>query len=99
MKFLQKIDCSKEENREYSNILKNGGSLPEGVCQYKDSITGEPLHEFYTVYDSGLSDSEKQEYIQYQSLLHLKTIKNCVVFFTVLTVISLVAAILFLLLR
>ena len=44
-----------------------------------------------------LRHSEKQEYIQYQSLLHIKTIKNCVIFFTGLTVVSLFATILILL--
>lgn len=97
MDFLQRIDCSKEDNKKYCDILKSGNALPEGVFQYKNPETGEPFGEFYTVYDSGLSDSEKQEYIQYQSLLHIKTIKNCVIFFMGLTVVSLFATILILL--
>lgn len=98
MKFLQKIDCTKEENKTYQEMLKNGESLPNGIYQYKDLTTGDFIPSFYTVWDPELTDAEKQEYIQYQELLHLRTIKNCVVFFTILTIISILATI-FLLLR
>ena len=97
MNFLQKIDCSKEESKTYKKKLKNGESLPDGVYQYRDSTTGEFIDSFYTVWDPELTDAEKQEYIQYQKLLHIKTIKNCVLFFTVLTIISLVATVILLL--
>jgi len=93
--FLQKIDCTKEENNTYKKMLKNKESLPNGVCQYRDSSG--TYDSFFTVWDSGLTDAEKQAYIQYQELLLIKNtntliykIKNCVVFFTVLTVISLI---------
>ena len=97
MEFLQKIDCSKEENRTYLKMIKNGETLPDGIYQYKDATTGEYVESFYTIYDTQLTDAEKQEYIQYKELLHIKTIKNCVVFFTVLTVISLIATVILLL--
>ena len=96
MNFLQRIDCTKEENKAYSKMIKNGESLPDGVYQYRDSY-GNNIESFYTIFDSGLTDAEKQEYIQYQKLLHIITIKNCVVFFTVLTIISLIATIILLL--
>ncbi|MBO4868354.1 MAG: hypothetical protein J5585_01445 [Clostridia bacterium] len=99
MNFLQKIDCTKEENNTYQRMLKNGESLPNGVYQYKDPTTEEYIQSFYTVWDPELTDAEKQEYIKYKELLHIKTIKNCVVFFTVLTIISLVATVVILLLR
>ncbi len=97
MNFLQKIDCTKEENKTYKQMLKNGESLPDGVYQHRDSTTGEYIDSFYTVWDPDLTDTEKQEYIRYQEFLHIKTIKNCVVFFTVLTIISLVATVILLL--
>ncbi len=93
MNFLQKIDCTKEENKTYKQMLKNGESLPVGVYQHRDSTTGDYFDSFYTVWDPELTDAEKQEYIQYQELLHIKTIKNCALFFTVLTIISLVATV------
>ena len=96
MQFLQNIDCSENENKAYSELIKSGGSLPEGVLQRKTE-SGVYYDEFYTVYDAGLSNEEEQEYIQYQTFLHIKTIKNCIVFFTSLTAISLIATVVLLL--
>lgn len=96
MKFLQKIDCTKEENKAYSKMIKNGEALPNGVYQYRDSSSGEYISSFYTVWEPELTDAEKREYIQYQELLHIKTIKNCALFFTTLAVISLIVSLLLL---
>lgn len=89
--LLQKIPCTKQENREYQKLLKNGGKLPQGVYAdvYED---GELATEFYTIYEPDLTEAEIQEYLTYKKLSLLKTIKNCVVFFTVLTVVGLVAS-------
>ena len=32
--LLQKIPCTKQENKEYQKLLKDGGTLPEGVYAY-----------------------------------------------------------------
>ena len=87
--LLQKIDCSKEDNKKYKKMLKNGESLPEGVFQYMTEDTGYPLDTFYTVYKPDLTDAEKQEYILHKQYLDIRTIRRCIVFFTALTVISL----------
>lgn len=98
MNFLQKIDCNEKENKTYREMLKNGDSLPNGVHQYKDSAGGYSGY-FYTVWDSDLTDAEIMEYIQYHEFLHIKTIKNCAVFFVILTIISLIANVVLLFLR
>ncbi|MGN0617973.1 MAG: hypothetical protein ACI4J7_03015 [Ruminiclostridium sp.] len=98
MKFIQDIECTNEENKKYAEILKNGGQLPEGVFQYKND-EGELIDLFYTVYDSGLTNEEKNEYIQYKKLTYIKTIKNCIVFFTAIAAISILFDIIILLLR
>ncbi len=90
--LLQRIPCSKEENKEYKAILKNGGSLPEGVFPYVYEGGEEPNGEFYTIYETDLTQAELDEYIAYKQLYMIRTIKNCVVFFTVLAVISLIIA-------
>ena len=88
--LLQKVPCSKQENKEYEKLLKNGGTLPEGVFAY-DYINGETsTSEFYTLYEEDLTETEKVEYLTYVKLRLLKTIKNCAVFFTVLTIIGIV---------
>ncbi len=36
--------------------------------------------EFYTVYETDLSEEEKKEYLLYKQLTMIKTIKNCTLF-------------------
>jgi hypothetical protein len=86
--FLQKIECSNEQNKEYLNILKNGGSLPEGTFRYKFE-DGSESNRFYTVYDAGLTDAEKLEYINLKQLEALKSIKWCIISFAILTLLLL----------
>jgi len=95
MDILQKVPCSAEENAEYKKIAYRGGALPDGIFQYK--VDGIPIDEFYTIHDPGLTDMEKQEVILFEQYHLLRVIKNCVVFFTVLTVIGLAISILALL--
>ncbi len=96
--LLQKIPCSQQENKEYQKLLKDGGALPEGVYAYVYSTGETSTTEFYTVYESDLTESEKEEYLIYKKLYLLetindciKTIKGCVVFFTTLAIIGLAA--------
>lgn len=89
--LLQKIPCTKEENKEYQKILKNGDTLPEGVYTYEDDNGETSQTDFYTVYESDLTEAEIREYLTYKQLSMVKTIKNCVLFFTVLTIVSMIA--------
>ena len=91
LNFLQKADCSNSENQKYLNDQKNGEPLPKNVIQYRSTSTGEYLNEFYTVKDSGLTEDERRLYIELKKLEHIKTIKNCILFFTVTAVIGLIA--------
>ena len=84
--LLQKIPCSKEENKRYAQ-LKEENQLPENVKEYEDLA-----NQFYTIYTPELTEQEISEYLTYKKLSLLNTIKNCMVFFTVLTIISLVLA-------
>ena len=86
--LLQKIPCTKQENKEYQKLLKDGGALPEGVYAYDSYDNGET--EFYTVYETDLTESEIREYLTYKQLSFIRTIKNCVLFFTVLTIIGMI---------
>lgn len=85
--LLQKIDCSREDNKKYNQLLKKNVPLPDGVYEYKTE-TGEATGSFYKVYQPELSQEEKLEYITFKQLKMISTIKNCVLFFTALTVIS-----------
>ena len=89
--FLQKIDCSKEDNKKYKQLLKNNEPLPNGVYEYKSDVNpNEGTGAFYTIYQPKLTQEEKLEYIAFKQLKMITIIKNCIVFFTVLTVISII---------
>ena len=89
--LLQEIPCTKQENKEYQKLLKDGGTLPEGVYAYvyDNGITS--TTEFYTIHETDLTESEIREYLTYKQLSLIRTIKNCVMFFTVLTIIGMIA--------
>ena len=93
--LLQKIPCSKEDNKAYKKLLKEGGQLPDGVYAYKYE-SGTSTEEFYTIYETDLTEQEITEYLTYIKLSLLRTIKNCVMFFTVLTIIGMIAYLLML---
>ena len=87
--LLQKIPCTQEENKAYLDLLKAGQPLPEGVFRYEYQ-SGIESDEFYTVYEPELTADEIAEYLTYKKLHMLRTIKNCAVFFVVLTIVSMV---------
>lgn len=85
MQFIQCIECSPDENRNFQNMVQNGQPLPENIHRSADNS-----YLFYRIYESDLTEAERMELIEYRKLSALNTIKSCVVFFTVLTVISLI---------
>ena len=89
--LIQKIPCTMAENKRYTQMVREGQPLPENIVKYEYSVDLD-YDEFYTLYIPALSDSEIQEYLTYKQLALLNTIKNCVLFFTILTIIGLVGA-------
>jgi hypothetical protein len=89
--LLQKISCSKQENQEYQKYLKENSVLPEGVYAYVYDNGETSPTQFYTVYETDLTESEITEYLTYKKLSLIRTIKNCIMFFTVLTIIGVFA--------
>ena len=93
--LAEKIPCSDEQNQTFMQILASGGQLPPNVHRYKNPDTGELYNEFYFFNECDLTESELQEFLTYKKLKLINTIKNCAVFFTVLTIISLVITFIF----
>ena len=88
----EQIPCTFKENRAYAAMLTENRPLPEGV--YRSDPAGSPEYAtFYTVKETALSKEELDEYVRYKQLKAILTIRNCVVFFTVLTAISIACSI------
>lgn len=91
---LKKVYCTDEENEIYRKLLKENQTLPDGVVREDPEGSIEWEH-FYTIKESSLSNAELSEYLQYKQLKSIITIKNCVIFFTVLAAISLISGLIF----
>lgn len=88
--LLQKVYCSREESEKYIELLKNNQPLPKGVYQEESDVTG--YSQFYTIYEANkeMTPEEIEEYFLLKQSSDIRTIRNCVIFFTVLIVIVLI---------
>ena len=87
------IECTKEENKEYENLSEQGKSLPEDIYpidSYWSILKNGANSKFLKLVRTDLTEAEIMELLMYKKLDALITIRNCVVFFTALTVISLI---------
>lgn len=86
MKFdldiIQKEYCKEDEVKELKKMLKNKIPIP------KDVINPE-MDTYYRYKISDFSEDEKKEYFMYKQIIYLRSIKNGIIFFVVLAVISL----------
>ena len=89
--LLQTRYCTEEENEHYRMVLRDYGVLPNDVFIYNDG-SDSSMARFYTISYTDLTKEEIAEYLTYKQLSCLHTIKKCVVFFTVLAIISMVGS-------
>lgn len=87
--LYEKDLCSQKESDEYKDLLKQGKSLPDDIY-HDDDWRNACDSEFFRLVRSDLTQEDIMEYLTYKKLDMLKTIKNCIVFFTVLAVIALI---------
>ena len=87
---MQNIPCSEKENAAYAKLLQENQPLPAGVFPFIYESGEESREVFYTLVEPDLTQEEIKEYLTYKNLIYLRTIKNCLVFFTVLTVIGMI---------
>lgn len=74
-------------------MTEEGKELPEDVYE-KQYYDEEHSYQYYTYLESQeLTKDEKMEYILLRQNENMKTIKKCILFFTVLTVVSLIFSI------
>ena len=88
---LHEASCTAAENRTYSERVEDGEALPEGVF-YDTEAWPEERRFFTLARDADMTDKNLKNLLRYRQLSYLKTIKNCAVFFTVLTAIAIAAA-------
>ena len=87
--------CIDEEFNTVKSLYDEKKELPNGI--YHEAVIakgGERVDRFYRLVNEDLSDEEWKEYIALKQYMDRHTIKKCVVFFTVLAIISLVCGIL-----
>ena len=110
--LMQVEYCTDEENEQYAAMLAANESLPSNVHKCKSDLpeSAQTAPEFFKIYAADFDEEEEQKYIQLETLANIKeirahirvtreyvkTIKNCVVFFTVLTVIPLLVGAIYL---
>lgn len=87
--IVKKIACTDQEEIEFSKLLDNGNPLPEGVYENK----GTELFGFYRVNSHNLSNSEIQELMLYRQTSSIKTIKNILLGFSTVAILSVLALI------
>ena len=79
--FKARKYVSDKQANEYEDLLKNGEPLPSGVYATPDGAC------FFTLVDT-ISDAEKERLIMYKNAKNINTIKNCVLFFTIMSIIA-----------
>ena len=80
--LLEKTYCSYEEKQKFLKMHKNGEKLPDDVFNLE--------YAFIRYKKAKLTEKETDELLRFIQLNYLKSINKGVVFFVVLTVISLI---------
>lgn len=93
LKLLTERPCTLEENKKYAEMQENNIPLPENVAKYDTVYSTDDA--YCVISEAELTPEEKAEYVEIKRLRYLKTIKNCLVYFTTLSVISLAMSILY----
>ena len=83
--------CSLEENDKYQKMERKDENLPDGISSDEDSAY--PI--FKKIVTSDLSTEEINNLMMYRQTLYLKSIKSSMIFFVVLSIISLIVSFIF----
>ena len=81
--LIQKVFCSKEEEKHMKQLIKSGQPLPEDMYTDNDGT-------HYKYINSDISKEDMNELLLYRQLKYLKTIKNCMIFFVILAIIPMI---------
>jgi hypothetical protein len=81
---LIKQPCTDEENKQYDVLKKQKQELPEDVYPYEQS------DGYYRLVKSDLADDEINRLMLLKQTQYLCSIRNCLFFFVVLSVIAII---------
>jgi hypothetical protein len=85
LSLTQKVYCSKEEVKKIKKMVRENISLPDDILM---DDTG-----YFRYVDTDLTEEELNHLFLYRQLSYLYDIKNSMIFFVVLAIISLILAI------
>ncbi|MGN0640824.1 MAG: hypothetical protein ACI4JT_07720 [Oscillospiraceae bacterium] len=89
--FRQKQDCTEEENARYLEMIKNGETVPDNVGRYLDE-NEQPTDNFYIIINDDMTHEQRMEFLAMKQQEELVSIRKCMVFFTVITILGLIGA-------
>lgn len=78
--FIQRAYCSKDEEKHIKQLIKNKEVLPDDIHTDSDGT-------HYKYVKTDISNEDKDELLLYWQIKCLKSIKNSMTFFVVLTLI------------
>ena len=91
--LYEQILCTPKENKLFNELSKQGEKLPDDVYPLDPDwrkVNNSDSTEFCRLIRPDLTQNDIMEYLMYKKLNMLKTIKNCIVFFTVLMIIGII---------
>lgn len=88
--FRQKQDCTGEENARYLEMIKNGETVPDNVGRYLDE-NEQSTDTFFIIKNDDMTHEQRMEYLSMKQHEELVSIRKCMVFFTVLTILGLIS--------
>jgi len=79
--IIQQCYCSIEEEKDLNLLTKNKQPLP-------DDMKTDDVGNHYRFINANLSKDELDEFLLLRQIKYLRTIKNCMIFFVLLVILS-----------
>ena len=94
--LLEISDCAPEETEKYEQIFKKDkAALPPEIIAIESYVDGNPKYKFHHCTNrTDITFEDRIEYLQLKQTEHLNSIRKMMLFFVVLTCISLAAGVL-----
>lgn len=87
--LIDEVFCGDSESKEYETMYQNSQPLPENVHRISNDINKKVFYTRITKAD--LTEEEQKQYLFLKLMSDVQSMKNCMIFFTVITIISLIA--------